>query len=98
MKFHGTMRRNDDGMVEVGGVSVETLRQEYGTPLYIFDQEHLETMCDVFKDNFKHERIKGVVEYASKAFLIIAMAQLINQKGLNIDVASDGELYTVYKE
>ncbi len=97
MKYHGTMSENNDGMIEIGGVSVQTLKEAYGTPLYIYDETHLINTIEMFKTNFSSDKIIGDVSYASKAFLTIAMAQLINEKGLSIDVASQGELYTVYK-
>ncbi len=97
MKFHGTMMQDDKGLVHIGGVSVKTLKEVYGTPLYIYDETHLRNTISLFKKNFKHDKIKGEISYASKAFLTTAMAQLIQQEGLCIDVASQGELYTVYK-
>lgn len=97
MKFHGTMTQNKDGLISIGGVDVETLKNEYGTPLYIYDEQFLRENIDMFSNNFKNQKLQGIVAYASKAFLTIAMAQLIQEKGLSIDVASGGELYTVYK-
>lgn len=97
MLFHGTMNRNGEGIIEVGNVSLETLAETYGTPLYVYDQSHIEQQCRLFSNSFRHQDINGIVAYASKAFLTIAMAQLIANEGLSIDVASKGELYTVYK-
>lgn len=97
MKYHGTMKRNAKGALEVGGVSVQALAKEFGTPLYIYDQRLLEETLSMFIAAFSHDKIKGIVAYASKAFLTIGMAQLVNQFGLSIDVASGGELYTVFK-
>ncbi|NLW15197.1 MAG: diaminopimelate decarboxylase [Erysipelothrix sp.] len=97
MKFHGTMTQDKDGLVSIGGVDVQTLKETYGTPLYIYDEKMLEDNAMMFKNSFKHDAIQGIVAYASKAFLTLAMARLINDAGLSIDVASEGELYTVYK-
>lgn len=97
MKFHGTMTHDKYGLIHIGGVDVKTLKETYGTPLYIYDESFLNDTIDMFRCSFTHQNIKGTIAYASKAFLTIAMAQLINQKGLSIDVASGGELYTVYK-
>ena len=97
MKFHGTMTQDNQGLIHIGGVDVKTLKEQYGTPLYIFDQAYLEDKMTLFQTSFHHAKLKGIVAYASKAFLSIAMAQLINKQGLSIDVSSGGELYTVYK-
>ncbi len=96
MKLQGTMRIEDNQLL-IGGVKVSTLSKKYGTPLYIIDQEEVEYKCNLFKENFSHEYLRGEVAYASKAFLTLGMAQLIAREGLSIDVASGGELYTVYK-
>lgn len=97
MKFHGNITQNEKGLISIGGVDVKTLKETYGTPLYIYDLGFLKDNLKMFKSSFSHEAINGVVAYASKAFLTKAMAQLINQYGLSIDVSSGGELYTVYK-
>lgn len=96
MKFQGTMQSKDNELY-IGGVSMRTLQHAYGTPLYVMDAAHIETMCRLFKDSFTSKRIEGVIAYASKAFLNKAMAQLVAREGLSVDVASGGELYTVYK-
>lgn len=96
MKLQGTMKV-EKNQLSIGGVGVETLKREYGTPLYIIDQEEVEDRCKLFNNNFKHVNLIGEVAYASKAFLTIGMAQIIAKEGLSIDVVSGGELYTVYK-
>ncbi len=96
MKTFGTMKILNNELM-IGGVSVSALKAQYQTPLYVYDQEAIERKIATFKDHFKHEGIKTQIAYASKAFLCIAMAQMIQKEGLSIDVASGGELYTVYK-
>lgn len=96
MRLLGSMKV-EDNKLSIGGVDVATLAKEYGTPLYIIDQEELEDKCKLFKENFSHPDLRGEVAYASKAFLTVGMAQLINKEGLSIDVVSGGELYTVHK-
>lgn len=96
MKLFGTMSVVDN-MLEIGGVSMKTLKETYGTPLYIYDEVLLRETASLFVDSFKGKTLEGVVAYASKAFLSIAMAQLATQEGLAIDVASAGELFTVHK-
>lgn len=83
--------------LHLSGVSVSDLKKTYGTPLYIYDEGLLKSTASLFVDSFKGQRLNGIVAYASKAFLTIAMAQLAQQEGLSIDVASSGELFTVYK-
>ncbi|MGL5000673.1 MAG: diaminopimelate decarboxylase [Cetobacterium sp.] len=94
MKFLGTMQ-NMDGVLEIGGVSVNKLKKEFGTPLYVYDLEFMETKIKDIKKTFKSEKFKTTIVYASKAYLSKGIAQIINKEGLHIDAVSGGELYTI---
>lgn len=97
VKLFGTMKIDNEGVLEIGGMSVKDIKKEFGTPLYIIDEEFLRDTCRLFADNFKSENLKTEVIYASKAFLNMGMAKLINEEGLSMDVVSGGELYTALK-
>jgi diaminopimelate decarboxylase len=77
-----------DGRLSVGGCDLLTLAQQHGTPLFVYDELHLERRCDEARAAFDDG-----VAYASKAFLCRAMATLAHERGLCIDVASAGELH-----
>src|SRR6202789_2427313 len=77
-----------DGHLSIGGVDVVDLAQEVGTPVFIYDEAHLRDRC-----REAHRAFGDGVAYASKAFLCQAMAALVDEEGLMIDVASGGELY-----
>jgi diaminopimelate decarboxylase len=49
------------------------------------------------KDAFKSDRFETQIAYAGKAFLTMAMVKIVDEKGLDLDVVSEGELYTAYK-
>lgn len=78
----------DDGMLAVGGLRIDDLAAEYGTPLFIYDEEHLRARCRQTVEAFGDG-----VAYASKAFLCRAMARLAYEEGLHLDVATGGELH-----
>jgi diaminopimelate decarboxylase len=78
-----------DGSLTVGGCSVAELAEEFGTPLFVYDEAHLRNRCREAVAAFGHER----VIYATKAFLCKAMAKLAHEEGLLLDVASGGELH-----
>jgi diaminopimelate decarboxylase len=78
----------DDGSLSVGGVDLAGLASELGTPLYVYDEGELRARCRAYRDAFG----TGVA-YASKAFLCTAMAQLVDEEGLDLDVATGGELH-----
>lgn len=94
MRLRGTMRINNAGHLEIGGCDVVDLVQEFGTPLYIFDEEHIRANCRQFRLSFSAVYDRVEVIYAGKAFLTLAMCRLIEQEGLGLDVVSGGELYT----
>jgi len=83
-------RREDaeHGALVVGGVDVRELAKEYGTPLYVLDEEDVRARCREFLAAF-HD---GDVHYAGKAFLCGAVARWIEEEGLGLDVCSGGEL------
>lgn len=93
MKLFGTMKVNENTL-EIGGKNVFDLKKEFGTPLYVMDEQLVRETCRTYKDNFKLGGIETEVIYASKAFQNIAMCKLIDEEGLGLDVVSGGELYT----
>lgn len=97
VKLFGTMKSNSEGILEIGGKSVLELKEEFGTPLYVIDESYLRDTCKLFSDNFKSSKLDTEVIYASKAFLNVAMAKLIKEEGLSMDVVSGGEIYTAIK-
>ncbi|WP_379129027.1 diaminopimelate decarboxylase [Paenibacillus sp. sgz500958] len=94
MFLHGTSRINDAGHLEIGGCDVTQLKEQYGTPLYIMDEQLVRHRCREYIDAFKASGLGFQVAYASKAFSIMAMCRLADEEGLSLDVVSDGELYT----
>lgn len=78
-----------DGRLSIGGVDVITLAEEHGTPLFVYDVEHIRARCREAIGAFG----AGHVSYASKAFLCKAMARLAHEEGLSLDVASGGEMF-----
>ena len=80
---------NDAGVLSIGGVTVAAMAEQFGTPLYVYDEEHLRNRCREAVAAFGQDR----VIYATKAFLCGAMARLANEEGLLLDVATGGELF-----
>ena len=78
----------EDGWLTIGGCSTRDLAAEFGTPLFVYDEEHLRARCREAADAFPDG-----AAYATKAFLCRAMARLALDEGLRLDVASHGELH-----
>ncbi|MDU2265689.1 diaminopimelate decarboxylase [Clostridium celatum] len=96
MKLFGAMEIKENELY-IGGVSSTNLVSEFGSPLYVMDEELLINTCKSYYKNFKCKENNNRVAYAGKAFLTMAMCKLINEQGLYLDVVSGGELYTAYK-
>ena len=97
MKLFGTSKVNEIGNLSIGGVDTVELVKEFKTPLYVMDQELIETTIDKMKEAFKSTRFNTRIAYAGKAFLSTGMIKLVESKGLDLDVVSGGELYTAHK-
>ena len=97
MKLFGTSKVNEKGNLSIGGVDTTELVKEFKTPLYVMDQELIETTIDKMKEAFKSTRFNTRIAYAGKAFLSTGMIKLVESKGLDLDVVSGGELYTAHK-
>ena len=81
--------RGTDGEVSVAGVRVTDLAGEYGTPLFVIDEDDFRSRCRQMAQAFGG----GVnVHYAAKAFLCSEIARWIDEEGLSLDVCSGGEL------
>ena len=96
MELFGTMEVKNN-VLHIGGMSSVKLVEEFHTPLYVIDETQVREICKSFRKDFKVEENGNKVAYAGKAFLSLAMCQLINSEGLCLDVVSGGELFTAYK-
>lgn len=77
------------GSMSIGGCTLTSIAAEFGTPVFVYDEEHLRDRCREAVRAFGADR----VVYATKAFLCSEMARLANQEGLLLDVATGGELF-----
>jgi diaminopimelate decarboxylase len=93
MRTFGTMEVKEN-LLWIGGVSSQELVKEYGSPLYVMDQHLIEENMNKFKKGFKSSKFETEVIYASKAFLTMAMCQLVAREGLSMDAVSGGEIFT----
>ncbi len=79
----------DDGVLRIGGMRVDTLAQEYGTPLLVLDEADFRARCAEFRAAFGPDT---TVCYAGKAFLSRAVVTWVQEEGLSLDVCTGGEL------
>lgn len=94
MNLHYGMEINADGHLEISGCDTVELAKQYGTPLYVIDEDFLRKNCRKFKEAMAKYFKKGRVMYASKALNTKAILKIADSEGLGIDTVSGGELYT----
>ncbi len=83
---------NDAGHLTIGGCDAVDLAREFGTPLYVFDEDDLRARCRELLTEFGTRWPQTTVLYAGKAYLGKALARLLAEEGLGLDVVSGGEL------
>lgn len=81
--------RQEDGVVTIAGVPLPEIADEYGTPVFVVDEDDFRSRCQDMAKAFGGGQN---VHYASKAFLTKTIARWVDEEGLCMDVASLGEL------
>lgn len=81
--------RDGDGVVRIAGATVTDLAAQYGTPLFVIDEDDFRGRCREMAAAFGGG---ANVYYAAKAFLCSEIARWVAEEGLSLDVASGGEL------
>lgn len=82
----------DEGHLFIGGVDMVDLARTEGTALYVFDEADMRHRMERFVKAFRSRYENSDVIYASKAFLNKAVARMVNEEGLCLDVSGGGEL------
>jgi len=81
--------RRSDGVLTLGGMDVRDLAEQFGTPLYVCDEEDVRSRCRDYLEAFGPD---GRVFYAAKAFCSRAVLRWVSSEGLGVDVCTGGEL------
>ena len=89
-----TVKYNNNGELTMGGTSLKTIAQSFGTPTIVYDESQIRTQMQRYHNAMKQSGLKYNISYASKAFTCIQMIKLVAEEGLQLDVVSEGELYT----
>lgn len=89
---------NEKNHLVIGENDTVELAKEFGTPLYVLDEDLFRRNCRVYKNAMdKYYNGNGLVLYANKAFCSLYTCKIVAQEGLGADVVSGGELYTAIK-
>ena len=97
----GAQRRG--GVLTLGGVDVRDLAGEFGTPVFVTDEQDVRDRCREYVESFCGDRgdvpaggssLEAQVFYAAKAFCSRAVLRWVTEEGLGVDVCTGGELET----
>lgn len=89
---------NEKNHLVIGQNDTVELAKEFGTPLYVLDEDLFRKNCRVYKNAMdKYYNGNGLVLYANKAFCTLHTCKVVAEEGLGADVVSGGELYTAIK-
>jgi diaminopimelate decarboxylase len=90
--FPDTTEINAQGQLIIGGCNTLELAEQYGTPVYVFDEATLRHRCRSYVKEFGKLHPATQVLYASKAYINPSLARIFQEEGLGLDVVSGGEL------
>ncbi|MBA2390900.1 MAG: diaminopimelate decarboxylase [Geodermatophilaceae bacterium] len=82
-----------EGVLRLGGIDVNALAAQFGTPAYVVDEADFRSRCRDHRVAFDD----ADVYYAAKAFLCTAVARWVAEEGLGLDVCTSGELVTALR-
>lgn len=82
-----------DGRLHLEGVALDTLAERFGTPLYVYSRQALESAYQAYADAFA--ATPHLICYAVKANSSLAILNLFARLGAGFDIVSGGELARV---
>ena len=86
---------NEKGHLTIGGCDTLELAKEYGTPLYVLDENVIRETCRSYVNSFKKFYDgNGMPLYASKALSCKELCRIAKEENIGLDVVSGGEIYT----
>ena len=83
---------NDAGRLAINGLDIREIVEEFGSPIYVYDETTIREMCREFVGNFRRFYPNTDIEYSTKAMSTPAILKIIENEGLHIDIVTGGEL------
>lgn len=94
MALWGGLDVDAAGNVTIAGHHVVTLARSFGTPLLVLNEDEIRGQARRYRAALATTGYPSwQVVYAAKAFLSIALCQLLAEEDIGLDVVSGGELY-----
>ena len=98
MLYPENLTVNNQGHLCIAGHDTVSLAKEFGTPLYVLNEDKVRSNCKGYKTDIDtYYGGNGLALYASKALCTMYTARIAADEGLGADVVSGGEIYTLKK-
>ena len=88
------LKTNEKGNLSIGGTDALELAKNYGTPLYVIDEERIIENYQRLYSAFSSKYTNFKIYYACKANTNLSVMRILNDEGSNIDAVSPGEINT----
>ena len=89
------LSRDKNGSLTFAGMDLAALAEQYGTPLYLYDEARIRNRCKTYLTAAKSVFGDGCrVLYASKAASFKRIYEIMKEEGMGVDVVSMGEIRT----
>ncbi len=79
-----------DQTYKIQGIKLTDLATKYGTPLYVYDGEKIQTQISALKAAFSSVNMR--IKYATKALSNINILRLVKESGVGVDAVSIEEV------
>ena len=94
MNLCANLSVSEDGHLLFAGQDTLKLASQYGTPLYVVDEDRVRFNCRVYTKAFsEHFRPGSMPLYAGKANAFKSLTQVVASENMGLDVVSPGEIY-----
>ncbi len=93
MRLYGTMEIDQNGVLNIGGISTVELVKKYGSPLLVIDEAEIRNNIRKYFRAFRANYPEVRLAYAGKAFINRTLCKILEEEGMGLDVVSGGELF-----
>ncbi len=80
------------GALSIAGCTAEKLVKEYGSPIFVVDQDDFVTRTKAWQAALNESFGSGKLYYAAKSFICVEVAKWLKELKVGLDVCTGGEL------
>lgn len=81
MQYWGNLNINEKGHLMLGGCDALDLAAQFGTPLYVMEEDTIRNVCRGYMRAISGYKGGGKALFAAKAFMNTAMCKIVQSEG-----------------